>query len=111
MATTSSPHTDDLFVALAHPLRRQILRKMIAEDSETSPRDLSADLDQPLSKLSYHVTVLVQSGALELVSTRQRRGAAQHFYRSAVKAAWAHMALQTEDDPPPEIKQRGEEID
>jgi DNA-binding transcriptional ArsR family regulator len=110
MATTSSPNTD-LFIALAHPLRRQILRKMIAEDSETSPRDLSADLDQPLGKLSYHVTVLVKSGALELVSTRQRRGAAQHFYRSAVKTAWAHMALQAEDDPPPEIKRRGEEID
>ena len=111
MATASSPNTDDLFFALAHPLRRQILRKMIAEDNETSPCELSVELDQPLSRLGYHVRILAQSDAIELVRTRQRRGAIQHFYRSALKPAWAHTALRVEDDPPHEIKRRGEEID
>jgi DNA-binding transcriptional ArsR family regulator len=98
MATASSSNTDDLFIALGHPLRRQILRKMITEDSETSPRELAADLGQPLSKLSYHVRVLAQNSAVELVRTRQTRGSTQHFYRSVVKAAWAHTALGTKDE-------------
>src|SRR6266487_1719073 len=93
MATASSPNIDDLFFALAHPLRRQILRKMIAKDGETSPCELSVELDQPLSRLGYHVKILAQSGAIELVRTRQRRGATQHLYRSALKATWAHAAL------------------
>jgi DNA-binding transcriptional ArsR family regulator len=110
MKTTRSPNTDDLFIALGHPLRRQILRKMITEDIETSPRELSADLGQSLSKLSYHVRVLAQRRAVALVRTRQSRGSTQHFYRSAVEAAWAHTALGVEDDPPTGSKRRGEEI-
>jgi DNA-binding transcriptional ArsR family regulator len=110
MATASSSNTDDLFIALGHPLRRQILRKMIVEDLETSPRELANGLGQPLSRLSYHVRVLAQSGAVELVRTRQIRGSTQHFYRAAVKAAWAHTALGIEDDPPSGSKRRGEEI-
>ena len=110
MATASSSNTDDLFIALGHPLRRQILRKMIAEDNETSPCELAADLDQPLSRLSYHVRVLAQNSAVKLVRTRQIRGSTEHFYRSVLEAAWAHAALGTEDDPPSGNGRRGEEI-
>jgi len=45
-----------MFTALAHPLRRQILRRMLKEKGEVSPRELAADLSQPLSALSYHET-------------------------------------------------------
>ena len=111
MATASNPNTDDLFIALAHPLRRRILRKMIEADTESSPHRLAADLGQPLSKLSYHVRVLAQSGAVELVRTRQIHGSTEHFYRSAIEATWAHQALRANDDSPPGGKRRGEEND
>jgi DNA-binding transcriptional ArsR family regulator len=100
MATASSPNTNDLFIALAHPSRRQILRAMIADDREISPRELASDLAQPLSKLSYHVRVLAQCGAVELVRTKQIRGSTQHFYRSLVEATWAQMALKASGDSP-----------
>lgn len=100
MATASSPGTDDLFAALAHPLRRQILREMIRVEKEAAPRDLARDLTQPLSKLSYHVRVLARCGAVELVRTEQVRGSTLHFYFAIVDARWARMALEVTADPP-----------
>lgn len=101
MATASDRNTDDLFVAMAHPLRRRILRTMHEGEGEgeLSPRELADGLEQPLSRLSYHVKVLSRCGALELVSTEQVRGSTQHFYRSVVDAAWALMALEASAEP------------
>lgn len=95
MARAGNPNTDDLFVALAHPLRREVLRRLIKEDSELSPRELAASLEVPLSKLSYHVRVLAKCGAVKLVRTKQIRGSTQHFYRVTVEVAWARSALQS----------------
>jgi DNA-binding transcriptional ArsR family regulator len=102
--------TNDLFTALGHPLRRRVLRKMLAEERLISPRELAADLDEPLSALSYHVRVLAECGATKLVRTKQIRGSTQHFYRATVKADWAHAALKATKDPPPRKgRRRGEE--
>lgn len=100
MATASSSETNDLFAALAHPLRRRILREMIKDERETTPRDLARDLAASLSKLSYHVRVLAQFGAVELVRTEQVRGSTQHFYRAIIDARWTRMALQATEDLP-----------
>jgi DNA-binding transcriptional ArsR family regulator len=104
MAASSNSKTGDLFVALAHPLRRRILRKMIKEDEEISPRDLALALGEHLSRLSYHVRVLVWCGAIEMVRTDQVRGSMQHFYRVIVDARWARMALKATGDPPEKAK-------
>jgi DNA-binding transcriptional ArsR family regulator len=91
---TSPDRSDDgnLLIALRHPLRRQILREM-AGRREISPRELAAALRQPLSNVSYHVRVLADCAAVTLVGTKPVRGSLQHFYRSAVKAAWAREVL------------------
>ncbi len=104
MARASNRNADDLFVALAHPLRRQILRRLIEEDCELSPRELAEGLDEPLSKLSYHVRVLAKCRTLKLVRTKQIRGSTQHFYRSTLETPWARTALRGMDEPPPEGK-------
>jgi len=101
--------TNDLFTALGHPLRRRVLRKMLAEERLISPRELAADLDEPLSALSYHVRVLAECGAAKLVRTKQIRGSTQHFYRATVKADWARSALKATKDPPRKSRRRGEE--
>jgi DNA-binding transcriptional ArsR family regulator len=110
MATKSGPKANDLFTALGHPLRRKILRKMLRQRGEISPRELAADLAEPLSALSYHVRVLAECEAVELTRTKQIRGSTQHFYRPVIKAAWARSALKAEGaakkEPP-----RGEEKD
>lgn len=92
--TTTRSDANDLFIALAHPLRRRILRKALASDGEISPRELASSLEQPLSRLSYHVRVLSVCGALELVRTKQIRGSTQHFYRSTLEAPWVKLALE-----------------
>jgi DNA-binding transcriptional ArsR family regulator len=100
MATGDGDKANDLFTALGHPLRRRILRKMIGASGETSPRQLAAELDEPLSALSYHVRVLAECGAIRLVRMKQIRGSTQHFYRAAVKAQWARTALKTTERRP-----------
>src|SRR5262245_5320189 len=96
MAAASDTDWDDLFVAMAHPLRRRILRTMHDGAGDISPRELADQLKQPLSRLSYHVKVLERCGALELVDTQPVRGSTQHFYRSVVDAAWALLALEAD---------------
>jgi len=104
MTTAKNSKTRDLFLALAHPLRRRILQQMIKDETEISPRDLALNLGEQLSKLSYHVRILACCGAIELVRTDQVRGSMQHFYRVIVDARWARMALEATGDPPEKAK-------
>lgn len=92
---TKSPKgssTSQLLTALGSPMRRRILRAM--EGEATSPGKLSERMKVPLSTVSYHVRILERSGALKLVDEKAVRGAIEHFYRSAVTAKWARMALE-----------------
>jgi DNA-binding transcriptional ArsR family regulator len=66
--------------ALAHPLRIRILA-MLAERS-ASPVQLAGKLDATLGTVAYHVRTLHDLGLVELVDTRQRRGATEHYYRA-----------------------------
>lgn len=100
---------NDLFNALGHPMRRKILREMLDSNDEVSPRELALKLSEQLSALSYHVRVLAECNALELVRTEQIRGSTQHFYRAIVKANWALSALEAGDEPPGGGRSRGEE--
>jgi DNA-binding transcriptional ArsR family regulator len=97
--TGSNPKANDLFNALGHPMRRAILREMLDTPGEISPRELALKLSEQLSALSYHVRVLADCGAIELVRTERIRGSTQHFYRAVVRASWALCALKAGDDP------------
>jgi len=81
--------------ALAHPLRIRILA-MLA-DRVASPVQLAAHLDATLGTVAYHVRTLHSLGLVELVDTRQRRGATEHYYRAREHPrfpddAWAGLA-------------------
>jgi DNA-binding transcriptional ArsR family regulator len=97
MTNLNRSDDNNLLMALRHPLRRQLLRRMIGEKA-ISPRELATELDQPLSRVAYHVRVLADNGAVTLVKTRPVRGSMQHFYRAAVEAAWAHDVLGLEEN-------------
>jgi DNA-binding transcriptional ArsR family regulator len=96
---TGGDHTDDneLLIALRHPLRRQILRAM-AEQDPISPRQISDELRQPLSNVSYHVRVLADCGAVTLVDTAPVRGSMQHFYSPTIEEPWALAVLGLSED-------------
>jgi hypothetical protein len=66
--------------AFAHPLRVQIL--IILNERVASPNLLSQELEQNLNLVAYHVRVLEKYDCIELVDTKQRRGATEHFYRA-----------------------------
>jgi DNA-binding transcriptional ArsR family regulator len=81
--------------AIAHPLRIRILA-MLSERS-ASPVQLAGKLDATLGTVAYHVRTLYNLGLLELVDTRQRRGATEHYYRARPRprfsdGAWDALA-------------------
>ena len=80
--------------AFAHPLRVQIL--IILNERVASPNLLSQELGQSLNLVAYHVRVLEKYDCIELVDTKQRRGATEHFYRATRRqflsdSEWARM--------------------
>lgn len=104
----------ELVKSLAHPLRQAILYALAKPASEAaikaaeedgrpgpdsegllplSPNLISADTGEPLGNVSYHVKTLLNYECVELVSTRPRRGAVEHFYLPSAKAKMQLMAL------------------
>jgi DNA-binding transcriptional ArsR family regulator len=70
--------------AIAHPLRLTILEFLQARIA--SARELAAELDESVSRISYHVEVLVECDCLELARSRPRRGFTEHFYKARSRA-------------------------
>jgi hypothetical protein len=54
-------------------------------DRTASPKELSDEFGENLARLSYHVKVLADAGAIELIRTAKRRGATEHFYRRTMR--------------------------
>jgi DNA-binding transcriptional ArsR family regulator len=84
--------------ALSHPIRHRVL--VALNQRVASPKELAAELGEPLGNVSYHTRVLAQLGCIELVSTTQRRGALEHHYRAVMRpyfddAAWAQIPVST----------------
>jgi DNA-binding transcriptional ArsR family regulator len=78
-----------LIKALAHELRVHILA--IFNDRMASPKELSKELNEGLSQVSYHVKVLKDYDMIEMVKTEPRRGAVEHYYQASKKVfmpAW-----------------------
>lgn len=70
--------------ALSSSLRAQALN-LIAE-GVASPKAIAERLGLDVRGVAYHVRVLRELGCVELVETRQRRGAVEHIYRVADQA-------------------------
>ena len=72
-----------LLKALAHPVRARALT--VLNQRTASPSELANEQGEVVGYVAYHVRVLHELGLIELVETRQVRGATEHFYRGAVK--------------------------
>ncbi len=66
--------------AISHPIRVRLLAML--DEEPASPVILASKLNQPLGTIAYHVRTLYDLGLLTLVSTRQRRGATEHYYKA-----------------------------
>src|SRR5215212_5186349 len=74
-----------LLRAISHPLRHRLLGML--DGRTASPNELARELGLPLGRVSYHIRLLNDLGAIELVRTEPRRGALEHFYQ-AVTTVW-----------------------
>jgi DNA-binding transcriptional ArsR family regulator len=72
MVESRSEHLDHVFHALAHPARREILRRIAQK--ERSITELAAPFDMSLEAVSKHVQVLERARLLR----RTRKGRVHH---------------------------------
>jgi DNA-binding transcriptional ArsR family regulator len=66
--------------ALNHPVRVKALT--ILTEKVASPKEISAQIEIPLSNVSYHVRVLDELGPVEIVEEESVRGSVAHFYKA-----------------------------
>jgi DNA-binding transcriptional ArsR family regulator len=97
MTATNTAHLDHRLVrALGHPLRQRILA--LLQRRVASPSEIAEELGEAIGNVSYHVKVLRENDAIELVETRPVRGAVEHFYRPLVRPLfddehWAQLPV------------------
>jgi len=69
-----------LVKALNHPVRVRALT--ILTEKIASPKEIAAQIEAPLSNVSYHVRVLDELGLIEIVEEESVRGSVAHFYKA-----------------------------
>lgn len=72
-------------VRKANDLRERIVLAIAESDGPRSPKELSKQLEEGLSQVSYHVKELFKGDCLILKKQEPRRGAVEHFYALAPK--------------------------
>ncbi len=87
MTTTKTGVDQKLVRAIGHPLRLRLLT--IFNERVASPSDLAAELGEPIGNVSYHTRILARLGCVELVKTKQVRGAVEHYYRAVVRPVFS----------------------
>jgi DNA-binding transcriptional ArsR family regulator len=78
-----------MIMAIAHPLRRRMLRMIVKHREPLSPTQMAKEFGLPLGTITYHARVLRQFKAVEPIRERQMHGAAEHLYEVTL-----------ENDPP-----------
>jgi hypothetical protein len=75
--------TPNLAAIAGHPTR---LRSwFLLAERTMSPKEIAAEIKQDVGHVAYHVRVLLNWGAIELVRTEPRRGATEHWYRTVTR--------------------------
>lgn len=85
-----------LLHVLGHPLRKRLLRLYVEEKGMLSPKELADFTKKHLSSVGYHVRVLAEQGAVEIVAEQQRRGSVEHLYEATSlvdEVSWGRAAL------------------
>lgn len=74
--------TDRLAAAMSHPTR--LFALTVFWEREASPREIAAELGEPVNNVTYHVKQLLELGWIELVAQRPARGGrvVEHFYKA-----------------------------
>ncbi len=74
------PSAPSVTAIVAHPLRARCW--LVLSERVASPNELKNMFGAAIGDVSYHVGVLEKLGHVELVDTKPRRGAIEHYYRA-----------------------------
>jgi len=74
--------------ALSHPTRLRAMR--VFAEREATPREIAAEIDEPINNVAYHIKILKRLGCIELIQTRQTQGGrvAEHVYKATQRPYW-----------------------
>jgi DNA-binding transcriptional ArsR family regulator len=89
---------DRLAAAMSHPTR--LFALTVFWEREASPREIAAELGEPVNNITYHVNQLLDLGWIELVAQRPARGGrvVEHFYKAIKDPLFDNAELATLDD-------------
>ena len=84
-----------------HPVKVRALT--VLTERSASPKEIADQLELPIGQVSYHVRVLEEMGMIELIGTRQVRGAVEHFYKAVRRPnfsdeEWAQLDLEQREE-------------
>lgn len=82
----------ELFQAMSHPLRVQILGDLSLPGARLAPSDFSEKVNRPLSNVSYHFRELEKFGIIEVVEEQKVRGSVKHTYRAVKRALFTNSS-------------------
>jgi predicted ArsR family transcriptional regulator len=72
-----------LVTALSHETRAHALA--VFTERPASTKEIAGELGKSVSAVWFHVDKLRELGCIELVETKKRRGATEHFYRATIR--------------------------
>lgn len=73
-----------ILTAVSHPIRREMLRLLHAENRAMCATEMSRILRADGDKMTYHLKVLRSMGAVSMVRKEPARGATAKYYASLV---------------------------
>jgi DNA-binding transcriptional ArsR family regulator len=87
-----------LATALSHPTRLRAMR--VISERVATPREIAAEIDEPINNVAYHIKVLKKLECIELVQVKQARGGrvAEHFYKATQRPYWDPAAWEKLDE-------------
>lgn len=90
-----------LIKALGHPVREHILA--VLNERIASGSEIGEELGADVSSFYHHVEELEKLGCIERVTTKQRRGAQEHFFRAKTSLffddkAWQRIPSSLKED-------------
>jgi DNA-binding transcriptional ArsR family regulator len=88
---------DRLAAAMSHPTR--MFAMTVFWEREASPREIAAELGEPVNNVTYHVKQLLDLGWIELVAQRPARGGrvVEHFYKAVKDSVFSEAELASLD--------------
>ncbi len=72
---------EPLISALEHPVRSRVLA--LLTDRSASAAEIAEEIDEPASKVRYHLRALAKDGLIGVVETKKRRGTSERRWVSS----------------------------